>query len=66
MSTSISSGCTESADVVDQLNNVLTGIAIKCGVLKSRVVNEQVNEELSELERLAIRAVKLLRQLAPV
>jgi hypothetical protein len=45
---------------------VLTGIAIKCGVLKSRVVNEQVNEELSELERLAIRAVKLLRQLAPV
>lgn len=53
------------SEIVDRLNNVLTGIAIKSGVLKSKTINEELRAELNQLEGLAIEAVSLLRQLAP-
>jgi hypothetical protein len=47
----------------DKLNNVLTGISIKSGLLQSKVSNGALRSELRELEELALQAVMLVRQL---
>ncbi len=47
----------------DKLNNVLTGITIKSGLLQSKVSNGALRSELRELEELALQAVMLVRQL---
>jgi hypothetical protein len=53
------------SEVVDRLNNVLTGIAVKSGVLRLVSESDALRADLGELEALAIEAVSLLRQLAP-
>lgn len=51
------------AALADRLNNILTGIALKSGLLQTRAIDHQLRGELKELEDLAIQAVALLRQL---
>ena len=47
----------------DKLNNVLTGITLKSGLLQSKVSDVRIRAELRELEDLALEAVTLVRQL---
>ncbi len=47
----------------DRLNNVLTGITLKSGLLQTKVLDKRIRGELRELEELAIQAVMLIRQL---
>ncbi len=47
----------------DKLNNVLTGISLKSGLLQMRVSDSQLRAELRELEELALEAVVLTREL---
>jgi hypothetical protein len=48
----------------NELNNVLTAIALKCDLLRSRNADRQLAADLHEIEQLAKQAVKLVRQLA--
>ena len=45
----------------DKLNNVLTGLALKCGLLRTKT--QLAESDLSEMEHLALQAVELVRQL---
>jgi hypothetical protein len=56
---------TTTAVATDRLNNVLTGIALRCGVLETRVEDPMIKADLSELATWAKEAVSLLRQIAP-
>ena len=49
----------------DRLNNLLTGIALKAGVMRARFEDPEGKSDLQELESLAIEAVGLLRQVVP-
>ena len=48
----------------DELNNVLTAIALKCDLLRARNADRGLSADLHDIEQLAKRAVELVRQLA--
>ena len=47
----------------NELNNVLTAIALKCDLLRSRNEDRALAFNLHEIEQLAKRAVELVRHL---
>lgn len=47
----------------NDLNNILTAIALKCELLRSRDAGTDLASELHEIEQLAKRAVDLVRQI---
>lgn len=53
----------ETASNADRLNNILTGVALRSGVLESCCGDEKTREQLRELHDLAIEAVTLTRTL---
>ena len=50
---------------LDKLNNVLTGIALKAGLLRTRREESPSCPDVKEIEDLATEAVSLVRQLGP-
>ena len=48
----------------NELNNVLTAIALKCELLRSRDAETDLPSELHEIEQLARRAVDLIREIS--
>ena len=52
-------------DILDRLNNTLTGITLKSSVLQLQTEDERMRMALAELESLSIDAVSLLRRLIP-
>ncbi len=51
-------------EMADRLNNLLTGIAVHCGVLEE-LVDHALKPRLSELHTLATEAVQITRLLLP-
>jgi hypothetical protein len=62
--TELVQGCLMASEIEDRLSNLLTGIALKSGVLKDQTIDRHLRSKLNELEALAIEAVSLSRKLA--
>ncbi len=50
----------------DKLDDVLTGIALKSGLLQARMHESRLRSDLQEIEDMAVEAVGLLRTLNEV
>lgn len=70
MSIASDSGSTPVQEMVtavasDRLNNVLTALALNCGILAPQVQDQSLVEDVKQIEKLASESVMLLRQIVP-